>query len=70
MKDFLYRGSLSDLDPDVYQLTRIESERQYRKLILIPSESRRAYGSARSAIFSLPKYLFRGLSGRKYSLDD
>jgi glycine hydroxymethyltransferase len=39
MNDFLFRGSLSDLDPAVYDLTRIESERQYRKLILIPSES-------------------------------
>jgi glycine hydroxymethyltransferase len=39
MNDFLFRGSLSDLDPGVYELTRIESERQYRKLILIPSES-------------------------------
>jgi glycine hydroxymethyltransferase len=39
MTDFLFRGSLADLDPDVYELTQIESERQYRKLILIPSES-------------------------------
>lgn len=39
MSDFLFRGSLADLDPDVYQLTQLESERQVRKLILIPSES-------------------------------
>ncbi len=39
MKDFLFRGSLADLDPDVYDLTQVEAERQYRKLILIPSES-------------------------------
>jgi glycine hydroxymethyltransferase len=39
MSDFLFRGSLADLDPDVYKLTQIESERQNRKLILIPSES-------------------------------
>ncbi len=39
MSDFLFRGSLADLDPDVYQLTQIEAERQVRKLILIPSES-------------------------------
>lgn len=39
MTDFLFRGSLADLDPDVYELTEIEAERQYRKLILIPSES-------------------------------
>ena len=39
MSDYLFRGSLADLDPAVYELTRIESERQARKLILIPSES-------------------------------
>lgn len=39
MADFLFRGSLQDLDPAVYELTQLESERQFRKLILIPSES-------------------------------
>src|SRR5262245_29877505 len=39
MTDFLFRGSLRDVDPDVYELTQIEPERQYRKLILIASES-------------------------------
>ena len=39
MADFLFRGTLADLDPDVYELTQIEAERQARKLILIPSES-------------------------------
>lgn len=39
MSDFLFRGSLAELDPDVYELTLIESERQHQKLILIPSES-------------------------------
>jgi len=39
MNDFLFRGSLADLDPDVYELTKLEEERQFRKLILIPSES-------------------------------
>jgi len=39
MSDFLFRGSLKELDPDIYELTQIESERQYRKLILIASES-------------------------------
>lgn len=39
MADFLFRGSLADLDPAVYELTQLEAERQYRKLILIPSES-------------------------------
>ncbi len=39
MTDHLVRGSLSDLDPEVFQLTQFETERQFRKLILIPSES-------------------------------
>lgn len=39
MSDFLVRGSLSKVDPDVYELTQLEAERQARKLILIPSES-------------------------------
>ncbi|MBN2547994.1 MAG: serine hydroxymethyltransferase [Anaerolineales bacterium] len=39
MSDFLFRGSLSELDPSVYDLTQLEAERQVRKLILIPSES-------------------------------
>jgi glycine hydroxymethyltransferase len=39
MDDFLFRGSLEELDPAIYELTRLESERQFRKIILIPSES-------------------------------
>lgn len=39
MSDFLFRGSLADIDPDVYELSQLEAERQCRKLILIPSES-------------------------------
>ncbi len=39
MADFLFRGSLAELDPAVAELIAIEAERQYRKLILIPSES-------------------------------
>jgi len=39
MGDFLVRGTLAKIDPDVEELIRLDSERQYRKLILIPSES-------------------------------
>jgi len=39
MSDRLVRGSLLEIDPDVYRLTQFETERQFRKLILIPSES-------------------------------
>ena len=52
MPDYLFRGKLSELDPEVYELTQLEQERQARKLILIASESqaplavREALGSA------------------------
>ena len=39
MEDYLFRGNLAELDPAIYALTQLEAERQYRKLILIPSES-------------------------------
>jgi glycine hydroxymethyltransferase len=58
MADFIFRGNLADLDPDVYQLTQLETERQYRKLIMIPSESlaplavRQALGSVFQNIYA------------------
>ncbi|HHY87834.1 MAG TPA: glycine cleavage system aminomethyltransferase GcvT [Chloroflexi bacterium] len=39
MTDFLFRGTLAEVDPAVKELIDLEAERQYRKLILIPSES-------------------------------
>ena len=39
MEDYLVRGELADLDPDVAELINLEAERQSRCLILIPSES-------------------------------
>jgi glycine hydroxymethyltransferase len=58
MSDFLVRGSLSELDADLSQLLAFEAERQYRKLILIPSESaapvavREALGSVFNNIYA------------------
>ncbi len=58
MSDYIFRGSLEELDPEVYELTQIEAERQARKLILIASESqaplavREAMGSAFQNIYS------------------
>src|SRR5574338_1342581 len=58
MPDHLFRGNLAKLDPDVYELTQLEAERQFRKLILIPSESsapmavREALGSAFQNIYA------------------
>ena len=39
MSDYLFRGSIADLDPNLDELLELEAERQYRKLIMIPSES-------------------------------
>ena len=37
--EFLFQGDLADVDPDVAELIACETERQTRKLIMIPSES-------------------------------
>jgi len=56
--DFLFRGSLAELDPAVDRLISYEAERQARKLILIPSESsppgavREAQGSVFQNIYA------------------
>jgi glycine hydroxymethyltransferase len=39
MSDFLFRGSLAELDPEVAELIRHEHARQLNKLIMIASES-------------------------------
>jgi glycine hydroxymethyltransferase len=58
MHDFLFPGSLEERDPDVFELSQFEAERQYRRLILIPSEStaprsvRQALGSAFTNIYA------------------
>ncbi|MCI0711867.1 MAG: glycine cleavage system aminomethyltransferase GcvT [Chloroflexi bacterium] len=39
MDDFLFRGPLADIDPDVAALIDLEAVRQARRLIMIPSES-------------------------------
>ncbi len=57
MADFLFRGSLAELDPEVYKLTELETERQLRKLILIPSEST-APAAVRQALASTFQNLY------------
>ncbi|MGC9393585.1 MAG: glycine cleavage system aminomethyltransferase GcvT [Anaerolineae bacterium] len=39
MKDFLFHESLADLDPELADLIGFETERQARKLVMVPSES-------------------------------
>ncbi len=58
MSDYLFRGSLAEVDRSVFDLIDVEAERQYRKLILIPSESaapqavREAMGSVFQNIYA------------------
>jgi len=65
MNDYLFRGSLSDLDPDVNELIQFEAERQYRKLILIPSES-----AAPQAIRESLSSVFQNLYAEGYPDED
>ncbi len=39
MQNYLIKEELSSLDPDIHSLIENEAERQYRRLIMIPSES-------------------------------
>lgn len=57
MADFLFRGTLADVDPVVDDLIKLEAERQVRKLILIPSEST-APLSVREALGSVFQNLY------------
>lgn len=58
MKDFLFHDSLAQLDPEVADLIGYETERQARKLVMVPSESiapfavHEALGSAFSHIYA------------------
>jgi glycine hydroxymethyltransferase len=63
--DFLFRGDLSELDPDVAELIRHESARQARYLILIPSEST-VPAAVREALASS----FHNLYAEGYPLDE
>lgn len=51
LHDFLFRGDLADLDPDLADLINLEAARQRRRLILIPSESTVPY-AVRQALTS------------------
>jgi glycine hydroxymethyltransferase len=65
MADFLTRGTLQDLDPALHQLTELEAERQYRRLILIPSES-----TAPKAVLELLATAFHNIYAEGYPDED
>ncbi len=52
MRDFLFYGSLNEIDPSIYDLIQYEEARQNQKIIMIPSESI-APRSVREAIGSV-----------------
>ena len=65
MTDFLFRGPLADLDPDLHELIQIETERQHRKIILIASES-----SAPAAVREALGSSFQNLYAEGYPDDE
>ena len=63
--DFLFRGGVDELDPDVAELIRHETARQQEKLILIPSES-----TVPSAVRKAISSPFHNLYAEGYPLDN
>ena len=63
--DYLFRGDLAELDPDVAELIRHETARQERTLILIPSEST-VPNAVREALSSA----FHNIYAEGYPLDE
>ncbi|NWF69327.1 MAG: glycine cleavage system aminomethyltransferase GcvT [Chloroflexi bacterium] len=64
-QDFLFRGALDELDPDVAELIRHETARQARYLIMIPSES-----SVPEAVRSALSSAFHNIYAEGYPLDE
>ena len=64
-KDFLFRGDIAELDPDVAELIRHETARQERYLILIPSES-----TVPQAVREALSSPFHNLYAEGYPLDE
>lgn len=63
--DYLFRGGIEELDPDVAELIRHETARQQTKLIMIPSESSAPY-AVRDALSSG----FHNIYAEGYPLDN
>lgn len=63
-RDYLFRGSLAEIDPDVANLVRHETARQARYLIMIPSES-----SIPEAVRETLSSAFHNIYAEGYPLD-
>ncbi len=64
-KDFLFRGEMAELDPDVAELIRHETARQAQYLILIPSES-----TVPEAVREALSSAFHNIYAEGYPLDE
>lgn len=64
-QDFLFRGELAELDPDVAELIRHETARQERYLIMIPSES-----TVPQAVREALSSAFHNIYAEGYPLDE
>ncbi len=63
--DYLFRGGIDELDPDVAELIRHETARQQAKLIMIPSES-----TAPLAVRDALSSAFHNIYAEGYPLDN
>ena len=63
MTDYLFRGKLAELDRDVFDMAQLETERQNRKLIMIPSESTAPWQFGKPSLhpsrISMPKVILK-----------
>lgn len=64
-KDFLFRGELAELDPDIAELVRHETARQSRYIVLIPSES-----TVPEAVRETLSSAFHNIYAEGYPLDE
>jgi glycine hydroxymethyltransferase len=64
-RDYLFRGDLAELDPDVAELIRHETARQARTLIMIPSES-----TVPEAVREALSSAFHNIYAEGYPLDE
>ena len=70
MKDYLFRGKLSELDPAVYEVDRVGGRAPVSQTDLDPQRKPGSAGSSRGAGFSFPEYLCRGIPARGNTLVD
>src|SRR6185369_15004319 len=64
-KDFLFRGEMAELDPDVAELIKHETARQAQYIILIPSES-----TVPEAVREALSSAFHNIYAEGYPLDE